>query len=141
MGFVAAAIGIIGLLGANKAAKDAKRAAKGEAALDLRATQEKIFLNKQEERILAGTTRAAAAGSNVKADIGSPLTILAEQARTFARERKFISEVGAERSKLAIQRGKNVASQVRFAAAGSALQAFGSSASATVKNKGFFGFG
>ncbi len=139
MGFLNSVIGALSLFGGFSAAKDAKQAAKGEAALNTRITQEKNLINKQEERILAGTTRAVAAGSGVKANVGSPLTILAEQARTFSRERQFTSEVGAENSRLAIQRGRNVADQVRFSAAGSALQSFGSAAAST-KKSGFFGF-
>jgi len=139
MGFVSAAMGVMSLIGANKEAKAAKAAAKSEAALNTRVTQEKVFNLGQEERTLAGQTRATAAGSGVKSDVGSPLDILAEQARTFAREKQFTQEVGSEKSGLAIQRGKNAASSARWSGAGSALQAFGQSGTATAAN-GFFGF-
>jgi len=141
MGFVSAAMGVISLIGANKEAKAAKAAAKGQAALEQRITQEKVYNIEQEERQLAGTTRAAAAGSGVKADRGSPLTILAEQARTFGREAAFTKEVGAEKAGLAIQRGENAASAARYRGAAGALSAFGQAATATAQNKSFFKFG
>ncbi len=141
MGFISAAMGIIALVGASSVAKDAKSAAKEQAATDFRVTQEKIYQSKLEERVMAGGTRAAAAGSGVKADTGSPLTILAEQARTFARDRQFVSDVGAENAKLTLQRGQNVADAARYSGAASALSAFGRSATATKKYGGFLKFG
>ncbi len=137
MGFISAAIGIIGLIGANKAAKDAKRAAKAEAAIDQRVTQEKVRNLDIQERVMRGQTIAAAAGSGVKANVGSPLTILAEQAKTFAREKAFTQEVGAERSRLGIQRGRMVGQQARFQGYAQAAGAFGNAATSFKK----FGFG
>ena len=140
MGAISAAMGLVSLFGASKGAKAAKKAGKAEAALGQRQTAEKIHMLKQEERTLAGDTRNIAAGSNVKADTGSPLTALAEQAKRFARERKFVSEVGAEKSDIARQHGRNVAEQTMYSGVQSALGAFGQSASSTKKH-GFFGFG
>ena len=134
-------MGLVSIFGANKEASAAKAAAKGQAALEQRVTQEKVYNLEQEERQLAGTTRAAAAGSGVKADRGSPLTILAEQARTFGREKAFTKEVGAEKAGLAIQRGQNVASAARYRGAANALSAFAQSAAATAKHGSFFKFG
>ena len=140
MGAISAAMGLVSLFGASKGAKAAKKAGKAEAALGQRVTAEKIHMLKQEERTLAGDTRNIAAGSNVKADTGSPLTVLAEQAKRFARERKFVSEVGAEKSNIARQHGRNVAEQTMYSGVQSALGAFGQAASSTKKH-GFFGFG
>lgn len=110
-----------GILGGITGASKAKKAAKAEAAVDLRVTQEKLYNLKQEERQLAGSTRATAAGSGVKADTGSPLSILAEQARTFARERMITSQVGAEKAELSKVRGDNAASQIRYQGIGAGL--------------------
>ena len=110
------------IFGGIQAGGKAKKAAKAEAALDLRVTQEKLYNLQQEERQVAGQTRAQAAGSGVKADTGSPLSILAEQARTFARERMITSQVGAEKAELAKVRGDNTASQLRYQGIGQGLQ-------------------
>ena len=111
-----------GLLGGAKASSAAKKEARAQAATDLRVTQEKLYLLDEEERELAGTTRARAAGAGVKADKGSPLTILAEQARTFAREKLFTSQVGAEKAAITKQRGENVASSARYGSYSQAAQ-------------------
>jgi len=111
----------VDLFGGAKAGKAAEKAAAAEAATDLRVTQERVYQLNQEERALAGQTRARTAGSNVKADKGSPLTILAEQARSFAREKMFTSQVGAEKAQLAKTRGKMVAQDARYQSYGQAL--------------------
>ena len=124
MGISAAlqAFGIgVNLFGGAKAGKAAEKAAAAESAMDLRVTQEKIYQLGQEERALAGQTRARTVGSGVKADKGSPLTILAEQARSFAREKMFTSQVGAEKAQLAKTRGNMVAQQARYQSYGQAL--------------------
>ena len=140
MGAISAAMGLVSLFSASKQASAAKKAGKAQAAVDQRVTAEKIYQLKQDERTMAGDTRARAAGSNVKADVGSPLTVLAEQAQRFARERQFVGEVGAEKASLSRQRGRDVASSAMYRGVGSALQAFGQAATST-KNNGFFGFG
>ena len=142
MGFLDVAMGVLDIIGASKEAKAAKAAAKGQAAADLRVTQERVFQSEQEERQLAGTTRAVAAGAGVKADVGSPLTILAEQAKTFARERKFMKETGQDIAGLTIQRGKNIASAAMFRGIQSAVGRFSQAASTTKKagGSGFFSF-
>ena len=129
MGGLAMASGIASLLGVGTSifggisgGKKAKKAARAEAALDLRVTQEKLYNLRQEERQMAGSTRAQSVGSGVKADKGSPLTILAEQARTFARERMITSQVGAQKAELSKMRGENVASQMIYQGIGGALQ-------------------
>lgn len=141
MGFVAAAMGVVSLIQAHKAGSAADRSAKKEAALNDKVTKEKIALIGQDKRRLAGETRAAAAGSGVNAGRGSVLQILAEQARTFDRESAFTTEVGAEKSGLIKQRGRNVASAAKYQGFSSALASFGQAAQATAQNKSFFGFG
>ena len=142
MGFISAAMGVMKLVGAGQEAKAAKAAAKGQAAADLRVTQERVFQSKQEERQLAGQTRAIAAGAGVKADVGSPLTILAEQAKTFARERKFMKETGQEKAGLTIQRGKMQAESSMFRGITSAMGSFAQAAQTTkaAGGSGFFSF-
>ena len=131
MEYVAAAMAVAGLassiFGAKSAKKQANSAAGKEAALDLKVTQEKLYNIGQEELQLAGSTRAAAAGSNVKADTGSPLSILAEQARTFAREKMITSQVGAQKAQLTQQRGKMIGQQAMYQGMGQAAS-YGSQA-------------
>lgn len=104
--------------------KDAEKAAQMQAASDLKVTQEKIYNLGQEERQLAGQTRAATVGSGVKADKGSPLTILAEQASTFAREKMFTAQVGAEKAQLTKKRGDMVGSQAVYQGFAQGAQGF-----------------
>lgn len=106
--------GISSILGGSKASKAAKKQGKLEAAAERRVTAEKIFQLNKDERRLAGTTRAVAVGSGVKANIGSPLTILAEQARAFGRERALVAEVGATKAQSAIAGARNVGRQARY---------------------------
>ena len=113
---------ILSIIGGVKGGQAAEFAGRQQAGIEKRVTAEKLLILEQEERELAGETRARAAGSGVKADVGSVLTLLAEQARTFERERRFTRDVGAEKAKLAQTRGGMVASQVR-------TQAFGQAAS------------
>lgn len=149
IGFIQAAMGALSLYGAFKGADAAEDAAKAQAGTEMRTTKEKLFQSKAEERQLAGTTRARAAGSGVKADVGSPLTILAEQAKTYARDRQFISDVGASQASATLQRGKDMASSLRLGGITSALGSFGGSAKsiASAKSggasnlKSVFGFG
>ncbi len=94
--------------------KDAEEAALKQASTDMKVTQEKIYNLEQEERQLAGQTRARTAGSNVKADIGSPLDILSEQAQTFAREKMITAQVGAEKAELTKKRGAMAGSQAAY---------------------------
>ena len=141
MGFISAAMGIVSLIGGAKAKSDAEAAGRSQARMENRITDEKLYNLGQEERQLAGTTRATAAGSGVKADTGSPLTILAEQARTFARERRFTSEVGAEKASLAKQRGQMAGQQAMYSGISGALSAFGQAGTSTAKTGSFFKFG
>ncbi len=142
MGFISAAMGVLSLVGASKEAKAAKAAAKGQASADLRVTQERVFQSKQEERQLAGQTRAIAAGSGVKADVGAPVTILAEQAKTFARERKFMQETGQDKARQTIMRGKMQGEISMVRGIQSAMGSFASAASTTKRagGAGFFSF-
>ncbi len=102
------------IFGGMSGKKDAEKAAAQQASADLKVTQEKIYQIGQEERQMAGQTRAGFAGGGVKADKGSPLTILAEQANTFAREKMITSQVGAEKAELTKQRGKMAGSQAMY---------------------------
>jgi len=114
--FVISLIGsAVSAAGGSAAHKKSTSSGKAIGLLEQRTTQEKVKLLEEEERQLAGETRARAASSGVKTDVGSPLTILAEQARTFERERRFTKEVGAEKSQLAIRRGEMIGSQARSA--------------------------
>ena len=118
IGIISGVIGILSggasIAGGISAGKAAKKQGKLEAAAERRVTAEKIFQLNKDERRLAGTTRAVAAGSGVKANIGSPLTILAEQARAFGRERALVAEVGATKAQSALAGARNVGRQARY---------------------------
>lgn len=114
-GIAIAALGLISdFVGGSKAAKAAKRAAKGEAAAELKVTQERIRQLDIEERVLRGQTIAAAAGGGVKTTVGSPMELVAEQAKEFAFERKITAEVGASRAAAGLQRGRDVGSAYKY---------------------------
>ena len=101
-------------LGGRKAEKAAERAAKKEAVAEGKVTAERLRQLEKEERSLAGTTRAVAAGSGVKANVGSPLAILAEQASEFAHEKQIVRQVGATKAASALQRGRDVGDAVKY---------------------------
>ena len=65
------------ILGGISGGKAAKKAAKADAAAELRLTQAKLEDLKAEEQVMRGSTIAGAAGSGVKVDKGSPLEVLA----------------------------------------------------------------
>ena len=71
-----------------------------------------------------GDTRAQVAGSGVKVDVGSPLTILAEQARTFAAQRDITAKVGATKAQSALSRGSMAANNARYSSYGAAANQF-----------------
>jgi hypothetical protein len=104
---------VAGLIGSSKASKAAKRAARIEAANEKIATDERIKQISQEERTLAGVTRARAAGAGFVITQGSVLNLLAEQAREFERERKITARVGASKVATALAGGKAVAQQYK----------------------------
>ena len=108
MSLLSGAASVIGGIEARKAAKEA---GKEEAALESLVTQAKVVDLEKEEEVLRGQTIAAAAGAGVVTDVGSPLTILAEQAKEFARDKRTIQQVGATRATAATTRGKMVGRQ------------------------------
>ena len=69
------------------------------------------------------------AASGVKANIGSPLEVLADQAAEFRREQVIIEKVGASKAQSALQSGKNVATQAKWAGISGAVQGLGTAAS------------
>jgi hypothetical protein len=141
MGFVSAAMGLVKLFGAKSEASAAKKAGKAQAAQEQDVTQEKIFQLKKQERAMAGQTRSAAAGSGVKADQGSVVDILAEQAETFKHEREVTQRMGAQRSQSAWQRGQDVASAAMFKGVSGMLSSFAQAGQATAQTGSFFKFG
>jgi hypothetical protein len=115
VGAVFAGIGALSsIMGGRKADRDAKRAAAEEARLEGLVTREKVRQIGVEERVMRGDTIAAVAGSGVKAGEGSPLQILAEQAREFGRQRSIVSEVGATKAAAALTRGSMIGQQARY---------------------------
>jgi hypothetical protein len=110
MEYVAGAMALVGMvssvLGARSAKQDAKAAARQEQKLEGIVTAAKVTSLRKEERTLRGDTLAAVAGSNVKTDVGSPLTVLAEQAKTFRSEIGTVKQAGATRAAQAATRGK-----------------------------------
>ena len=133
MGYVQIGIAAVGLLsslwGSVSGKEAAEKAAEVEAKAEGVVTAAKLYDLRKEERTLAGETRAIAAGSGVKADIGSPLTILAEQAKTFARERMVTAQVGATKAAASRRRGSMVGQQVMYQGFGQGIQYAGTMAS------------
>jgi len=119
---IAAVGGISSALGGKKAREGSKYAGKMEAKQEQIVTQAKLEDLRVEERVMKGQTIAGAAGSNVKVDMGSPLEVLAEQARNFARERQTVAQAGATKAANAAIRGNMVGQQAAY-------QGFGQAAS------------
>ena len=111
-------------IGSRKAAKGAKRQADLEAEAEKLVTTERLRQLDIEERALYGETLARYAGSGVLATLsdlrgatpvtGSPKTILEEQAKEFAAERKITEEVGATKVQQALAEGKATADFYRW---------------------------
>ena len=134
MPWVYAALAVISvaslLFGGKKAGDKAKEASGKKAKQELELTLAKTEDLKIEERALKGQTLASVAGAGVKVGMGSPLEVLAEQARNFQRERQTVARVGATNASVISQQGKNVASQAKYQsyqqASNTAMSAFGS---------------
>ena len=110
-----AAAGLISdYIGGKESAKAAKRAGLRESGQEQDITRERLRKLDIEERTMAGTTRARAAASNVKAGAGSPLLNLAEQAREFGYERDLTKRVGATKAGNAYQRGTDQARMQKY---------------------------
>jgi len=110
-----AALGLISdFLGGKKASSAAKRAAKKEAEAEGKVTAERLRQLGVEERVLEGQTIGGYAGSGVSVSRGSPLQILAEQAKEFAFEKRVTADVGATKAAAALQRGRDVGNAVRY---------------------------
>jgi hypothetical protein len=133
-GLVVGAVGIIsGFLGSKKASKAAKDQAKEEARLEKMVTEERIRQLGREERQLYGDTVAGYAGGGVlssfgsmsnvpRETIGSPGTVLAEQAAEFQREREITQKVGATKVAQGLARGKATAEAYKYAGYTNAAQ-------------------
>jgi hypothetical protein len=101
-------------IGGRKAASAAKKAGKKQASDERVMTAERIRQLQIEERTLRGETIAKVAGSHVKVGQGSPLEILAEQAREFSKERQITGQVGATKAAAAMQRGRDVGNIAKY---------------------------
>ena len=124
-GVMAILSGAASMIGGIEARKEAKKAGKEEARLESLVTQAKVVDLEKEEEVLRGQTIAAAAGAGIKTDVGSPLTILAETARVFAREKRTIQQVGATRATAATTRGRMVGRQATYQGIGQAASSVG----------------
>ena len=118
MQWVAAAMAVISavgsIVGGIKGGKSAGAAGRAEARAEGDITSAKLEDLFAEERNMRGQTLAGAAGANVKVDKGSPVEILAEQARTFERERQITAKVGASRASITKQRGEMLGKQIAY---------------------------
>lgn len=141
-GVMALLSGAADVIGGIEARKEAKKAGKEEARLESLVTQAKVIDLEKEEEVLRGQTIAAAAGAGIKTDVGSPLTILAETAREFAREKRTIQQVGATRAAAATTRGRMAGRQATYQGIGRGVSSLGtafslfSSAAAASQPKG-----
>ena len=124
-----AVIGTVGLIsnfiGSKKAASAAKDSAAEEARIMKLTTAERLRQLKTEERVMRGETLSGYARGGVLAtaptldgqmrdQTGSPATVLGEQAREFAAERKITQQVGASNVQQALMRGKNTANAYKW---------------------------
>jgi hypothetical protein len=116
--WVQAALAALGMVAdyvaGDKAAQAAGRAAEATGQAETEVTTERIRQLNLEQKRLEGSTIAATAGSNVKVGTGSPLEILAEQAREFTHEKFITSRVGATKTAQALQRGRDVGNAAKY---------------------------
>ena len=140
-GVLAGAAAITSFLGAKKAAKSAKQQAALEAEQQEKLTAERIRRLGVDERVMKGQTLAGYAGGGVQAkapgmnsdqtQFGSPLVVLAEQAREFQRERDITEETGALQVAQTLERGQGVATQYKY-------QGYSNAASSLSRMFGYF---
>ena len=135
-GIMAGIGALTSILGGVSGSKAAKKAGKEEARLETIVSQAKIEDLRKEEAALRGQTIAGAAGAGVKAGVGSPLTIIAEQMREFARERRTVAQVGATRAAQAVTRGRMVGRQATYAGLSTAASQASSAFSIFAKARG-----
>jgi hypothetical protein len=118
MEWVGVALGAVdlisGIIGGSKASSAAKRQAREEARLEGILTTEKVRQLDVEARLREGEMKAGYASGRVKIGSQSALQLLAEQRKQFLHERSTILEVGASKAANALQRGSNLASQIRY---------------------------
>ncbi|RKX24544.1 MAG: hypothetical protein DRP45_07970 [Candidatus Zixiibacteriota bacterium] len=140
MGYVAAAMAVIGgvssILGARSAKEDARLAANEEARLEGIVTDSKVTGLQAEQRQLRGETISRAAGSGVNTQVGSPLQLLAEQAREFGREIRTVKQAGATRAAQAQTRGAMVGNQAMYQGFGQAASSMSNAFSLFAQAKG-----
>lgn len=116
---------VLGFSGSKKAEKSAKQQAELEKQQEEAVTKEKLRQLGIEERVTYGETLAQYAGSGVLATtqgldraplamVGSPRTILDEQAREFAKQKEITAEVGATKVQQALAGGKATADYYRY---------------------------
>lgn len=127
---IAAGIGVASLItnyiGSRKASKAAKKQGAEEARIEGLITDEKLRQLDIEERAQYGQTLGQYAGSGVLGTfqgtdgnagqpmMGSPKTILDEQAREFGRERDITREVGASNVAQTLMGAKALSDQYRY---------------------------
>jgi len=110
----AVASALSGIIGGNKAKHAAEDAAREESRLEGLVTKEKLRQLGKEEVALKGATIAAAAGSGVKVDKGSPLEVMTEQSNEFFFEKQIVEKVGASKAALALQQGRAIGQQAQY---------------------------
>jgi hypothetical protein len=129
--------GIASAFGGKSGSKAAKKAAEEAARQEKVVTAERIRQLQQEERSLAGQTRARSAGAGAVIGSGSVLQVLAEQASEFARERRIVKQAGASRARAALDQGNAVANQAFYGGLGNLFAGLGQAAG-TAYNAGWF---
>lgn len=111
----AAVVGVAGtaysVYAGEKAAGQARGAARQQAKTERAVTAERISQLKREEMLMREQTIANTAASGLKISSASPLEILAEQKAQFERERAITQRVGASAVKASLQQGRIVAQQ------------------------------
>ncbi|GAG69466.1 unnamed protein product [marine sediment metagenome] len=136
----AAGIGVASLvtnfLGSRKAAKAAEEQSEEEARIEGLITDEKLRQLKLDERDMYGETLAQYSGSGViglmngAPTTGSPKTLIDEQAKTFADQRKITKEVGASNVAQSLMGGEALADRYKY----SGYANVGSSISSIISN-------
>ena len=104
------------VVGANKAAKSAKKQGDLQAERTELLNQERVRQIGIEERSMYGETLSGYARGGVMANVmsGSPEQVLSEQKREFQKEREITTEVGALEVSQGLERSRDIARQYRY---------------------------
>lgn len=126
MGYMAVASAMFSIIGGIKGKKAARKAAAAEVRVDAQATREQLRQMTYAEQVERSSIIAQYAGSGADVNVGSPLNVMAEQAREYARQRDSVQNAARLRQANIRLRGRNTGQQALWNGITGAFNTLGS---------------